>query len=230
MLNLIPLSAADSTPRLPKEGTWTKYQVIIRRDNGTEVNFTEKISLLGGEQWNGEACRWVEIEEMYEGQDKPQIHKLLVPEKDLLRSDQPLASVKQWISKYEDKVTVQADDYLDRAGAFGASFVFLPGLLKETKPVDEPKQVEYQAGRLSVEKGRKGTYVWSRKFQTVEGSVKFTWEYIQWLHPDVPFGFAHARMKLTVKSTIQDAARVSDYEFLLKETGTGAKSAIMSGT
>jgi hypothetical protein len=179
---------------------------------------------------NGEACRWIEIEEMYDGQDKPQIHKLLVAEMDLIQSAQPVSKVKRWISKFEDQITVQGDDFLDRAGAFGPSFVFLTGAMKGSKPIAESKQVEYQSGKLSIDQGRKGSYVWGRKYKTIEGSVTFKWDYTIWMHPNVPFGFAHSNMKLTVRSTADDAVRVIDYEFLLRDTGTDAKSAIQDAT
>lgn len=214
------VAADDPPPALPKDGTWTKYYAILHRDDGVESRWTNKISFVGGEQWNGEPCRWVEFEEVLDGQDKPlQINKFLVPEKDLLQSEWPLDSVKRWISKRQDQITVQKEDFLDRAGLWGMSLVFLPGSLKETKTIAESKQIDYQAGKLSLEKGRQGTYVWKPKY--ADPSLPWKWDYTCWMHADVHFGFAYARMKLT-----DNLARVGEYEYLLKETGTGAKSAI----
>lgn len=222
------LSADDSTPALPKEGAWTKYHVIMRLDNGTEVKFTERISLLGGEQWNGELCRWIEIEENYESQEKPQVHRLLVPEKELLQAERPLDHVKRYISKEDNQVTVHTDDQtLARASLLGPVVVFLPGPFQGTKTIAELKKFDYQSGRLLIENARKGSFTWERKYNTPDRKEISKWDYTIWVHKDVPFGFAHARMKRTLH--INSAVRTTDFEFHLNDVGTGAKSAIADG-
>ncbi len=105
-------------------------------------------------------------------------------------------------------------------------FLYFPGFLKNATLIDEPRTVAYQRGSLSIPKAHVGTYKWWRKDRTPGTTTVFESKYQVWLHPDLPTGFAHAKVRLGMSFQGQEN-RSYDLEYTLQDFGNDANPAIL---
>ncbi len=176
------LPAEDQPVELPREGSWARYHVA--EDN---VTYKILIKVLGSEQRSGKTCRWIEIQETRE--DNKETWRFLIPVESLLKSERPLqeAVAAQWLFG-DDKLF---SEELDSNGFYGRFLLFLPAMRKNTKTVNIPQTVEYQAGKLTVPSGQQGVYACELL------NTNYTWEYTVWSDPKVPLGLARKSIKFT---------------------------------
>src|SRR5215472_8728295 len=99
----------EPQPVLPRDGAWVQYQWDWNRlDNGQKMSATVTLSFVGTIVEKDERCRWIELKYVIpEGDEKGTlIEKLLVREKDLLESANPMENVlRTWIS-FNDRPVV----------------------------------------------------------------------------------------------------------------------------
>jgi hypothetical protein len=216
----LAVPAPEPEGSLFKDGSWARYHVVHTLADGTERLFKLTISSVGETVQDGEPCRWIEIDEKYEAPERSGSHKLLVPIKQLRESAQPFERILRYLTLYQG--TAQERDPLYGA-VFGAYMVFLPSVLEQAKKWDEPKEVDYQRGKLHIASGWSGTHVWIRRAKTAPITYTYAWDYKVWVHDDIPMGFAHAKMKLSRREN-DDVLSTDTVEFFLEETGTNARA------
>ncbi len=109
-LFFVPIAArADGLlDQLPADGSWAEFDVAGKAygangDSRVTVIGTLRLSSVGHESVNGEACRWIEVKSTsrFERGDRrneaAETIKLLIPEQYLKRGQEPLAHVyKAW--------------------------------------------------------------------------------------------------------------------------------------
>lgn len=238
-MSAAPLLAAD---KLPKDGAWARYYVLHKDPDGTERTIRTMIRFVGTVREKGERCRYVEWTDAMkvDGGDGKKttrrfVYKFLLTEKSLRESPQPLLQfVRGWRGEEgktpEPLVTSQSER--ERANFGGTTVLFLPGVLKTTKPTRDSRTVDYQQGQLRIKSGRSGTY--QARYHAITAPVNYNWktEYELWLHKDVPLGFASARHKTVLirqrekgKKTVRDLGTT---EWWVEAWGTGAKSVFPS--
>ncbi len=230
-----PMRAAEPTVELPKDGTWVRYVVNVRReDTMEEWTSRRRFALVGTVVENERTCRWVESEETrtINGKEEDRsVVKWLIPEQDLLLAERPMETlIRAWIDDVppiEWKFNVQPDfpgvsSSADHA--CGRDVVMFPGPQRKTKPIAEGKVVEFQRGRLEIVEGRTGKHVSTRRAANGREGT-FELEYTVWNHPAVPLGFAASNQR-TMLRLDGIAARTISSEWTLEDFGTDAKSAL----
>lgn len=211
---------ADDEVKLPASGSWVRYHFVTKSDNGQEAIFKQTLKFLGSQDHGGVACRWIEIDEKYAAGEL-QHHQLLVPERALRESSNPLSETL--IYNLRDGEGEIQSHRLEMAQIFGASLLFLPAARKTAKSIDEPKQVDYQQGKLKIAKAHQGEFRWSREAITVKQTQTFVWKYSVWVDPVVPVGVAHGRHEFHVELD-GVKSRGAANEVHLEDFGTGATS------
>lgn len=191
----IVLPAAVAAETLPKAGTWARYYVYQKYQSGVERSYRQTIRFLGTVTENGEKHRWVEFVNVgrlktSEGKPITEIYRLLVPEKVLRESTNPLRQfVRGWWSQqgaprksFETLDLRRMRHNLDQY--FGPSLVWLPGLSKSAKATKNSRTVHYQNGQLNIEKGHRGTHMAVRR---TTPPVVYSWKtsYEIWRHKSV---------------------------------------------
>lgn len=213
--------AADPGPALAPVGSWTRYHVEIKTSDGRGWSCKYTLAMVGNAIHEDEACRWIEMRmhgSSREDDRTPEIHSVLVRERDLLESPLPFQKVVKCRYRIADDEIVERDS--DSYRNFGSFVLCFPGVLKDCRKLDEPRRVQYQSGNLDIESGLGGRHV--QEFAEDPGS-SIRAEFSVWLHPDVPLGYAYAKIKNT---NIRDGAVLdfsSEMEHFLEETGTDAK-------
>jgi hypothetical protein len=238
----LPAFAEDAPPKLPANGSWVRYNVTARREgsNNDDATFTRMYSLVGTTTEEGQPCRWVEMKTVhkFDGKEKTDILKFLIPEIELLQSEKPLNSlVRTWrkiddgdakLMTFDQESGVEGTYYsrLSADSGFGRDLFLLPGPQRKSKRVNQRNIVEYQRGRLEIAEGRSGKHISSR-MPRVNGQRKLTivLEFTVWNHPAVPLGCAAAKDR--VEYLIDDVpSEAFESEWVVEDFGTDAKSAI----
>ena len=218
--------AADAEDAVPKSGAWVRYHVLVHHAEGNQQVEQETLRFLGRATEKGQPCRWIEIQidDKSGKQPRSYIYKLLIPEQALRESDRPLDhAVRGWVQSDKGRI----DPWVRRGQAlhntFGRLLTFLPGCRPQTRPLDEPKVVDYQDGRLICPSGRAG----QMKVNVAADDDRLTWEhnYVIWPHEQLPLGVAAANI---TTSLYRNDALLKSYriEQWLEDFGTSAKSAL----
>jgi hypothetical protein len=214
----------DRPSQLPKDGTWVRYkkQVTDLAKDKKHGEITVTLSLVGTGLDDGEQCRWLELKHVVpEGRDGAgtYVSKVLVPEWDLLESENPFEHARRtWVRRLDGPVTKAPEGGRDDM-TFGELLLWTPGMLKGSSLAnDQTKDIEYQPGRLKGAQARTGRLVhqWRNKNGTEE---RYTKSYTAWQHPDLPIGFAEAH--IVQEQFINDRA-LSKFSIVYRVEDAGA--------
>jgi hypothetical protein len=230
--------AADAPAKLPDDGWWVRYFVTMRGNQpNDESTIKRTYALVGTAIENNQKCRWVEMKSVpvVDGKDLPGVVvKFLVPERELLNSGKPLESlVRCWKKDADGAVEAQKFNQPRGAGGFagsadfwfGGDLLFLPGVQRNSKAVNEKNTVEYEHGRLEIAEARAFKYQASRPAPVDDRKQEFVFECTVWNHPAVAPGFAALRER--VEYRISDTlVQAGSEEYVLQDFGTDAKSAM----
>jgi hypothetical protein len=216
---------------LPADGTWAKFELVGKgiEPDGKETNLsaTQTISSVGMTDVDGQKCRWIEIAVDGKRNDQAFTHvdKLLIPEKFLVKGEEPLTHVLKAWRKHSligggaalELNEVQNPESRDGKYVRGDTRrQFLHGPFDAPQKLDKAL-VESKLGKLECE----GISAHERTTDRVTLDSR----YVIRLHRDAPFGVVtwEAEMKLDLNGnslgTMTTKATLSDF-------GKDAKSAI----
>ena len=92
----VPVRGEDRLPELPKDGTWVRWQCETEFSGNKESTGPVTLSLVGTVIDDGEQSRWLEIKrENRQIFGITQLLKVLIPEKDILKSDRPFEHARR---------------------------------------------------------------------------------------------------------------------------------------
>jgi hypothetical protein len=225
----------EPVPKLPDDGWWVRYHINTKQEHANnerkEFSWTCTFSLVGTANENDEKCRWVEMKYAFRGGEKTRVAKLLIPEKDLLESDQPLDRfVRGWIKNESGNVHVgKSENNMNTTGGLsvyymaGRDLIIFPGLRRKFEKGDAPKTIEYQQGRLTLTETLSGQI----KGKTIMGlgTDKFDRDYqlIIWTDSVMEPGIAAAKVQFKgFRNEVQ--IYTQNDEWLLQDFGKNAKS------
>ena len=228
LFSLNPVAAQGLLHRLPKDGTFARFELETSSQDKGENKKTHKGSLtlssVGEVKVDEKPCRWLE---MKMEADTPGDHvvKVLIPSERLNAKETPLDhAAKGWrkmIGNHNDgglrELTKQLANF--KTMHAGAMPIILPGPLTDAKKLPK-KKIDSKLGKLECE-GQTGTRV-------LEPSKDYTSEvtYETWLHEKAPFGVLACR--ITVKTFHNgEYLRTFTMSALLVEVGKGAKSELL---
>ncbi|MFN0052665.1 MAG: hypothetical protein ACKV0T_10770, partial [Planctomycetales bacterium] len=193
------LQADPDVPTLPKDGTWIRYfGRSWREGEGNESTSKRTYSLVGTTTEKGQLCRWVEMSEaaLVDGNERTDIIKFLLPEKELRTNDAPLESLIRCWRKIDNE-PVRELKFNSQEGFsggphfyWGRDFVIFPGSQRDSQVVRESKTVEYQSGRLEIPMGYRAQFSATRRARTADISYSQAIEFVVWRHSDLPLGVA----------------------------------------
>jgi len=220
----------DCSSTLPEDGAWVRYQWDWERlDNSQKVSGTVTVSLVGSVLDRSEPCRWIELKhEIPEGDEKGTlIQKLLIPEKDLLESSNPVEHViRTWV-RFNDEPVRLKDPKWNNDSAIAPLLLWTPGAVASSEKAGALKDIEYQRGRLE------GTSLRTRKLVLSETNIdgrivlKRSRTFTIRMHRQLPLGFAEAWIEDEVFDAEKAALRsrqISNY--LLQDFGSGATTGL----
>lgn len=229
--------AEEPAARLPENGWWVRYSVTTKQDrdgNTDESTFKRTYSLTGTVAENGEKCRWVEMKSAgsVAGQERIQIAKLLVSEKDLLENEKPLSGLLRGWRKIDGGAVTpvkvdapQAVNPLSAKQFYEKEMLIFPGMRQKSEIIDKQKTVEYQQGRLEMTQGRTGK-IERKSNGALRGrnqNMTSNFEFTVWTDPVIELGFAAANIRNT--TSVDNVVRSSrDDEWVIEDFGTDAKS------
>ena len=200
-----PATAEGLLYRLPKDGTWTRFEyvyTVVGKDNPPRKGSFWMAS-VGQATVNGEACRWIELrqDEATFGGPLKNTYKVLVPEQHLGRGKSPLNHVVRGWFKGSGEPKV-----LNSKNNGGFIMIALASPLKDVAELKEEVIVS-KLGELACP-GIKTT----GKFPVSKIDWEVTFE--TRLHPKAPFGVV----------TCDFRERGSSLAMKLIDFGDGAKS------
>lgn len=208
-----------------------QYQYEWQRvDNQVKAEGTVTLSCVGSVVEHDEPCRWIELKEVIDaGREKrTSVYKMLVREKDLRESGNPLGNVlRTWFQENgEPPRPVNANR--ERFDAMlGALLLWTPGVLKGTRAGDKVKDIDYQAGRLKRAQSRSGQVALVLR-NADETSVRdWSRRFLIWHHAELPIGFAEAEIHDDISDP--ETKRVVNQQrtvYRLQDAGANAKSAL----
>jgi hypothetical protein len=226
-----PGRADDGNRELPKDGAWARYDENWERlDNGQKVSYSATLSFVGKLVEKDELCRWVEMK--YVALDGPEkdtliISKMLIREKDLHESENPITCVLRCWEQVNDEPARLSDAHQNYASTIGPLLLWTPGALKNAAAAGKPKDIEYQQGRLKAAKAWTGKMKIAERNQAGHVVIQRLRQFTSWQHADLPVGFAEAEIKDDVYNA--DMTRLysrSVSVLLLQDAGTDATSAL----
>lgn len=197
---------------LPKDGTWSEFQVIAKV-GGREIALTWAVRSVGQAVHGGKQCRFIEMERSDpQGEVKNGVWRLLVPEEEFGEGKDPLSkAVKHWLKNGTDDA--EAAESVLLKDPFLA--VVLSGPKQNLKAEEAKEKINWQQGDLecSVTSGRTELDV---------AVVKFSGMYRVFRHKDVPFGFAGMHLDMTYNAGGQ--METSNIKMTLRDHGKDAKA------
>ncbi len=233
---LVPVLAEDRPRELPKDGTWVRWQVETEFRDEKRSALTVTLSLVGTVVEDGERCRWLERkQEIREGQHAGTVSvaRVLIPEKDILTAEHPLDRARRLVvrrpdgsaQRFEDK-----DKVTRNPESWEELLLWTPGMLKGSSVENgQKKDIEYQHGRLASAQGQSATRKYRSDSEQLGTGAKFQTtielEHTTWQHPDLPFGFAEAR--IVSHQSVNDIKGGRSLKiYRLQDVGTDAKTEI----
>jgi hypothetical protein len=215
-----PPRGDDVRTELPKDGAWVRYQAELEDlRSGKKYTRDIRLSFVGTAVEDGQTFRWLEQRESDSGGGVPpkfEIFKVLVPEKQLLESSLPFETVRRaWLRKFTGEIEDVTNKPLLIQGNFAPYLLWTPGMLKSSSLLeDQTKDIEYQRGRLQGATARSGKVEMPEKLKPL-----LHWTYTAWQHPDLPIGFAEAR----IASLVEEGAGLM-HIIRLQDVGADAKT------
>lgn len=224
-------AAGGFLQKLPKDGTWVKYNLEAKVGQAPMAEMTGTITFrsVGKVVENGEAFRWIEMEFEGEqnGKQKHQVMKVLVREKDLRPgAETPLKVLRGWNQFLVEGAKQPPKEFseLERSANGPVAFYFrVP--LKDAKSIKRARQIFYQKGRFDLATAHAGAGDITLMNDNAPADVKYAARYTVWSHKSVPTGTA--AMEIELKMSRKDKVIVKmTMKFDLQDYGTGAKSAL----
>lgn len=227
-----PLSADENVSQLAADGWWISYLTTAKAVAGQNVNeYTLKAtySLVGTDVVDGERCRWLEVNSVFsrKGQnDSVYLAKLLVSEKDLLESEEPVDMFKRAWLKVNDQ-DVRAATVGKDLTPYNTRMIVFPGAWQKTERIGNEKIIDYQRGRLTIPEAR--TRQVNMPDKTIPQrakkpiAVKEVAEYTAWFDPKTSPAVATARIQRKIYYDDKLSATIED-DIVLQDHGTDAKS------
>jgi hypothetical protein len=236
--------------QLPPDGSWVRYDVkmdaAIQADgkqpaNKMTLDGSLRLSSVGRREVDGKPCRWIEIafELGPAGADKKasRVLKILVPEANLKRGDDPFAHLLEMyysqgdslreikMEKIEPSEKIAGADYARRQYELDRLRSVFPRPLAETR-VEPAKTADTKLGRLQCESVTGKSEL---PESPLRGGGKWAWsgEFECLLSKQVPFGLAVLRSHTKGHETTR-AKALTDITTTLTvaEVGADATSAL----
>jgi hypothetical protein len=129
----------------------------------------------------------------------------------------------RYLSRENDEPLVNIEP--DTMGWMIVDVVHFPGMLKTAKLVESPRTINFQRGALHVTHAYEGTYQWRRKDKAPELTSVMESKFQVWMHPELPTGFAHAKIRLGTSFQAKEV-RSYEMEWTLQDFGENASIAI----
>jgi len=220
------IQAGGLIERLPKDGSWTKFNLEFLVEIPQNMNQTGTLTVrsVGRVTEKGKKYRWVEIEFQLErnGKKEKKVIKLLVAEKDIMPGAKKSPEILRGWKKNADRDPVELTDAEKQSS--GEAAFFLSGPLKNQKTLKKKQVIDFQKGRLKIPSGITGKADFKIGSNGPAG-VKSDITQSIWTHKSVPFGTAMLIMKMEV--TLKDQLAIKAImTFTVQDYGTGAKSVL----
>ena len=206
--------------QLPKDGSWAEFAIdgVATKPDDAEVTLVGKIRLssVGKVQIDGKPCRWIELRTEAKRNDEKytDIVKMLIPEKNLVRGQDPLKHMlRGWSQDSHTPGGPRARD-LNAAGLEylrkNSTFLLVHGRYDNTPQKLDKTMVESKLGKLECE---------GVKAMETRGGLKCTYE--TRLHDKAPFGVVthECIVDFMEKGSLTVKLKLSDF-------GTDAKSSL----
>jgi hypothetical protein len=220
----------DRQRELPGDGAWAQYQWDWHRlDNGQKMSATVTLSMVGVVVEKEEPCRWVELKYVIpEGDEKGTlIEKLLIREKDLFKSANPMEHVLRTWVRFNDEPVRRKESHENNDMAIGPMLLWTPGVLKSASRTGPTKDIEYQRGRLEAAHSWTGKMILPESDQSGNVVLRRSRKFTLRVHDEQSIGFAEAEVQDDVYNADMTALRSQQVGiYLLQDMGTDAKSAL----
>jgi hypothetical protein len=197
---------------LPKDGTWTEFNVNLKL-NGQEFVPNWTLRSVGQTFHGGKQCRFLEMEQ---SSDVPQFPKttwrVLVPEDEFGEGKDPISkAVKVWI-KQGDNEPEALESIALRDPVFA---MLLAGPKQNVKTEDAKEKINWQQGDLECA-------VISGHHEIELGASKFGMAHRIFRHKDVPFGLAGMTQEIKLDFAGQNQS--AKVKMSLRDHGKDAKA------
>jgi hypothetical protein len=203
----IPARADGLLYRLPKDGTWARFELRYTNDNGV-VRKENLFMRSVGRTYDSDGSRWLELK--YPQEEGTKTVKLLIPERRLQEGESPLDHVlRAWVRRGE------ATESLAKARDFWL-LVALAGPLTQVEKL-EPKAVDGPLGELECP-GLTG-----RAHVREDDGFELDLTYTIRRHEKSPFGVVTCDIDGIILRGGEKKAKFK-VEFRLAEVGEDAKS------
>jgi hypothetical protein len=214
---------ADSpVPAAPRQG-WAQYHAVTRNDSGSEFIGKMTLKRLNQTTVDKTACLWFESEYVDSEQKRHERTRFLITAEAVQTSSAPFEKMLRILQQNDDAPVTSLPP--DSQGWLPVDVLCFPGVLKDAKRVNESRTVKFQRGNLEIPHAYVGTYRWSRKNRDSADAPVYETRYRLWLHPDIPVGYAHAELTLTL--LIGDRpARTWKLDYALQDFGDQPEPAI----
>ncbi len=180
--------------QLPEDGMSAKFDLEMKTEDGGEARDAKgslRMSSVGKEDVDGEACRWIEFKMMMTMGEREQVilAKALMPEKELKRGGLPWDNFKKaWVKMGGGEAREIKEVVGNDAGPLPA---FLSGPLKNEKEL-MVVEVESVIGKLKCG-GLTGDVTLD------DGNMKVKVSFENRLHEKAPFGVVTSKMTFSVE-------------------------------
>jgi|GEM_PF-6979295 len=225
------LVLGDEPDQLPPDGWWVRYFCKNKqvRDDRTDES-TERITLsfVGTEVLDGNSHRWLEIlRDMDDAKDVNgpkhlHVSKYLVASKDLLQGDDLRDRAKRGWSRLDD---LEAKPLSERNLSIGDHLYFVQAW-KQSEPVEQPRVVDYQHGRLTIPIARRLVINTETTSEVAKGRIHSILQSsvrLAWFDPKVSPVYCAARIESQLKRDDKLVhTRTSD--IAIEDSGLDAKS------
>jgi hypothetical protein len=223
----------ESGAKLPSDGAWVRYKVELQGEQDgvpSRNEFVGTISLVGTTTEKEQLCRWVEIETVaFDPKGAPRrthVTKLLIPEMEMLKSNNPLKqAARGWVRVNDEPATPIGPIKFDPGLFVGESLSWLPGARALLHEVDQPRDIEYQRGKLNGANALSGTREYTKADTPELGKNRWKSTFTIWHHADLPCGFAHAVIEAE-KWLGDDLDAKLTFTYHLEDAGIDAKSGL----
>jgi hypothetical protein len=205
---------------------WARNQLDWERvDNGQTESATVTISIVGSVLEGTEPCRWIELK--YEvadgGETGTLLQKLLISEKGLLESNNPMEHVLRTWTCFNDEPARLKDPRLNNDSVIGPLLLWAPGGIATARKAGPSRDIEYQRGVLKGASSRSQKVILPET--NIDGKVvlKRSRTFTIQMHGSLPIGLAEAQVDdelFDVEMTTVRARQISKY--FLQDFGSGA--------
>lgn len=210
--------------QLPADGSWAQYDLEATMSGGGEARTADglvRVASVGRVTENDQPCRWIEVRFEIKDAKRPlevMVLKVLVPEKNLAKGQDPLAhAVRAWIKKGQDRPPQELKDpgNIDQ----GPLPLVLAAPMKDQKDLEPVPFDSKKTGKLRS-KGVEGKVAFPMKGPggNLQGTVESR------LYDKAPFGTVSSHWALELKGPDATKSLKASFDLKLADFGTGAKS------